>query len=485
MAKKQEKQLTPEDFMRMSIDLMKQCKQEPRRDNKVSPSVGAVLVFPDGSYVTSYRGELRQGDHAEYTAIERKCVDKRLDGATIYATLEPCAPDSRKFPKRGCSKRITNARISTVYVGIEDPDPTVCRKGIQHLIDNGVEVKFYPRELAEEISRYNEAFLIQAKERAREAENVTDEVWLSETEKIVMEAILDDMNLELLDDFRKRCKILGNLTSNSVLRQFAHLGILAKEGEKYHPTGLGILLFGQNPQMMYPNSVVRLMVSANGREDVKTIEGPLVLQPKQVEDWIKDKLQSWINRTSAAREREYEYPLDAIREIVNNAIVHRDYDIAGAPIQVELTEDALIVKSPGLPVLPITMEQIVDFSAPTLSRNPKLIYVFDKFDLAEQRGLGFKTVRSLPEHNVPLPIVRYESPYLIVTMPLLHGMDSVSDASRIYDFVKLNSLCAKQKVASELGIPSRTVERILKQLVEEKKLTKDGAGPSTRYRAIE
>ena len=138
-------------YMELSVEVMKQSVQEARGDAKPSPYVGAVLVRNDGSVVTAYRGELREGDHAEFTLIERKCRSERLDGCTLFATLEPCAPGARHFPKLGCAERIVNARIAKVYIGIEDPDPTVCRKGIQHLLDNGVEVEMYPRDLQAEM----------------------------------------------------------------------------------------------------------------------------------------------------------------------------------------------------------------------------------------------------------------------------------------------------------------------------------------------
>jgi ATP-dependent DNA helicase RecG len=51
-----------------------------------------VLWKPDGTVEAAYRGELRDGDHAEYALLERKNRDKKLDGAVLFATLEPCAP---------------------------------------------------------------------------------------------------------------------------------------------------------------------------------------------------------------------------------------------------------------------------------------------------------------------------------------------------------------------------------------------------------
>ena len=135
------------EFMELSVNVMKSSIQEKRPDEKPSPFVGAVMVRQDLTYETAFRGELREGDHAEFTLLERKCRSEKVEGNVLFATLEPCAPGACHFPKLGCAERIVNARIAKVFIGIEDPDPTVCRKGIQWLIDNGVEVEMYPRDL--------------------------------------------------------------------------------------------------------------------------------------------------------------------------------------------------------------------------------------------------------------------------------------------------------------------------------------------------
>jgi ATP-dependent DNA helicase RecG len=60
--------------------------------DKRDPLVGAVIVDPHAKAVAaSLRGDLREGDRAEFTLIERLLHDKRLDDATLYVTLEPCA----------------------------------------------------------------------------------------------------------------------------------------------------------------------------------------------------------------------------------------------------------------------------------------------------------------------------------------------------------------------------------------------------------
>lgn len=74
--------------------------------------------------------------------------------------------------------------------------------------------------------------------------------------------------------------------------------------------------------------------------------------------------------------------------------------LKGAPIYFEINDRSIVIKSPGLPEPPVTLEQIKSFSAPSFSRNPVIMYVLDKLDYAEQRGLGFETVKDLPRKNI-------------------------------------------------------------------------------------
>jgi hypothetical protein len=67
----------PRQMMEKAVAVMRQSVNEPRPDKKASPLVGAVLVKPDGTVDTAYRGELRHGDHAEFTLLERKHRDER------------------------------------------------------------------------------------------------------------------------------------------------------------------------------------------------------------------------------------------------------------------------------------------------------------------------------------------------------------------------------------------------------------------------
>ncbi len=478
--KKADTAFNPRHYMELAIEVMNKSLQEPRLD-KVSPKVGAVLIKSDGTVETAYRGELRHGDHAEFTLLERKNRSILLDGSMLFATLEPCAPGARKHPKLCCAERIVNARIKKVWVGIEDPDPTVDRKGIKYLLDNGVEVEMFDADFQSPIREANKQFIEEAEIRAKKATEDKQKEVLSEKERSEPRAILDDLSEAHLGAFIAKAKLdVAPNSPKKLYRILTQLGILERQDDKeYTPTGIGLLLFGKRPQLIYQNALIRATYKTKGRgEDIETIEGPLISQADKIQQWYENHIGKQIDRSSAERKVIHDYPLVVFREAIINAIVHRDYDIEGAPIYFEINDDAIIIKSPGEPVKPITMEQVKRFSAPSLSRNPKIMYVFDQMDLVEQRGLGFQTIKDLPvKFNLPLPIVSYDAPYMVMTFPKsIDGARKVADSPDIaklsdaqmrgYEWLKTVREVSTREYSVHFNIGYKTAQRHLSAMRE-------------------
>jgi ATP-dependent DNA helicase RecG len=337
-------------LMEQAIEVMRKSINEPRNDGKASPLVGAVIYKPDATVETACRGELRYGDHAEYTLLERKNRSNSLDGLLLFSTLEPCAPGSRNPPKLSCSERIILARIKEVWVGIEDPDPTVDRKGIKYLQDSGIIVHMFDRDLQEKIREANKEFIAQAMERATVAKEDKKQktVILSKLENALTTADTDDLSPEALDLYRITVKIQDTIGSKSFNRRLMQQGLLKQEKDgRFVPTGIGFLLFGKEPRnIMQQAGLLGTIHYPNGEEETRDFDGPMVLIPGQVGQWLKDKLPNTIDRSHMQRQETSALPLELVREAVVNALVHRDYDIAGAKCQLVVTQDVIVGK-PG------------------------------------------------------------------------------------------------------------------------------------------
>jgi ATP-dependent DNA helicase RecG len=235
-------------YMQMAIETMHNSINEPRSDGKISPLVGAILVTPDGTVETACRGELRYGDHAEFTLLERKLRDKILDGSILFATLEPCAPGSRKHPKLGCAERIVNARIKEVWIGLEDPDPDVDRKGIKFLQQHGIKVHMFNRDLQKQILLANKNFLKQARQRASEQDK-PKKVVLSNIERPLTTVEQDAFSPEAINFYLKKSKRELKVFSPEFWNHFESIGMVERSEVQnkivIRPTGFGVILFGK------------------------------------------------------------------------------------------------------------------------------------------------------------------------------------------------------------------------------------------------
>lgn len=147
-------------ILEKSIKVAENCVSE---DGRVHPKVGAVIITDDEE-IFAFRGEIRDGDHAEYTALERKCVDKNLRGATLITTLEPCTTRphmkmSGPGPEEPCVYHIIERGVKKVIIGILDPNPKIHGEAYFILKENGVEVEFFPANLSNRIWDQNKNFI--------------------------------------------------------------------------------------------------------------------------------------------------------------------------------------------------------------------------------------------------------------------------------------------------------------------------------------
>jgi pyrimidine deaminase RibD-like protein len=96
-------------FMIWAIELSPKCKDEPDRP---APKVGAVLVKQGKIIGEAYRGELRPGDHAEYTLLQKKLETEIVAGSTLYVTVEPCGECYRGGCRRSLGLGLGVGRIA-------------------------------------------------------------------------------------------------------------------------------------------------------------------------------------------------------------------------------------------------------------------------------------------------------------------------------------------------------------------------------------
>lgn len=404
-----------EQYMELSILEMMESKSE--HVDKADPKVGVVLVDRNGAfYDKAHRGELRVGDHGEFTILERKNPDADLSGFTLYTTLEPCV--KRNFPKKGCYKRCINARLRRVFIGHYDPDPTVASNGYKLLKKAGVEVGFYTKPYEEIIARENELFFREAVKRAEEEKTLEIQPTIDPIENALVEFQLHDLSEEaqrtMIDKMGLAYKI-GTDGWKSYLNRMKIIKV-DEQSQMARPTGLGLLLLGQQPELHFPQARIKFTVRSAGSEPkIEDFKGPLVLLPEKIEQYLGFVFpKGFSSRTSFERTEKVEASSSALYEVIMNAIVHRDYTIEGGRIMVEVDDEKVVVSSPGEPLC--SLDQLNSFTAPSFSRNAKIAHIFFEMGLVEERGFGMEELGKVERFGLPKPTFSLQNGTLKATL---------------------------------------------------------------------
>jgi ATP-dependent DNA helicase RecG len=152
------KKYTPRELMERAYVLSLESIGE--HDDKPDPLVGAIIATKDGQILAeASRGELRVGEHCEFTLIERKLKSENLMDKVLYVTLEPCIDKVRTPPKRGCATHVIKSRIGKVYIGMRDPDIDIENEGANTLIAAKVEVHDFDPDISKKIRESLSGFI--------------------------------------------------------------------------------------------------------------------------------------------------------------------------------------------------------------------------------------------------------------------------------------------------------------------------------------
>ena len=169
-----------------------------------------------------------------------------------------------------------------------------------------------------------------------------------------------------------------------------------------------VIAFARDPTALIPGARVQF-VRRNGRQGVdapvtrrESFAGPLVDVIEAVVGAVVEELPRYESVVGLRRTETPVIPLSAIREVIVNAVAHRDYGLRNATVDVTVTDDALSVQSPGPLPGHVT---VANMREEHYSRNPRLMDLLRAAGLVEEFGDGIDRIfedmaeRLLPEPN--------------------------------------------------------------------------------------
>jgi ATP-dependent DNA helicase RecG len=331
----------------------------------------------------------------------------------------------------------------------------------------------------------------------------------------VTEAGVGDLNLDSVDAYLERMRA-GRPRFRSTSRDelLAMLNVVATTGTATSPTLAGLLVFGTYPQRLFPQLDITVVVLPHGRGldpptgaprflDNASLDGPI---DEMVEGALAVVLRNLPHRgyvDGLFRRDEPAFPVEAIREAIVNAVVHRDYGpwARGTQVQIEIYRDGLLVRNPGGLYGPIGIESL-GRAGVTSARNEALLKLLEVAiggarAICENRGSGIIAMRrSLAAAGLPPPVFEDD----VSTFSVWFSNESLLDQATLdwFSQVDLNGLSASQRMGLALArrgvelsnssyreatgvTDSRQAGSELRRLVDRGLLVQTGARGSARY----
>lgn len=287
------------------------------------------------------------------------------------------------------------------------------------------------------------------------------------------DAVIEDIDLEKVKRYIKKANETGRrkIEDNENPLQVLEKLKLIKDGQ---PTWAAVLLFGKDAKLFLSQAAIHC---GRFKEetiviDDRMIEGTIMEQVDEAMEFIRKNINvRFVMTGKPAREQIWDYPLEALREAVINAVCHRDYTIP-SNTDVRIYDDKLIVWSPGGLPFGITIEELYKPHSSVL-RNKGIGGVFYDIGWIEQWGSGIdKMRRACIKAGLPEPHFEEYQGFRVIfrkdiyTEEYLHNLGLNDRQIKAVMYVKEKGKITNKEYQQLAEISRITASRELQNIVE-------------------
>jgi len=203
---------------------------------------------------------------------------------------------------------------------------------------------------------------------------------------------LGDISIKKVKSFLREANTSFKVNKASLPPFLTSLGVYEKGKVK----NAGALMFASKVEKFLPHAE-SILGAFKGTDktniyDRRDVKDDLLTQFNEAVNFLKKHLNVRSEIRAVNRFDIYELPLDALREAVVNAIVHRDYAIKGTSIYVRIYDDRVEIENPGGLPAGITKQ---DFGKSSVRRNPIIADLFHRMGKVERMGSGIERMIDL------------------------------------------------------------------------------------------
>ena len=249
-------------------------------------------------------------------------------------------------------------------------------------------------------------------------------------DRINQTANIEELDRMYIEDFLKR--VGSKMTHEEIMQMpMSELGwnlqIIAGSTEYLLPKNVGLLLFSKNPEKYFPYArieLVHFLDEVGDRFTEKILHGPIHLQLEAALTYIREQvlLEKVIKVLGDEKAvRCYNYPYEALEEILANAVFHKSWDNHN-PIEVRINYNSIEVLNFEGPMFPITD---ADLKKPRIIsrnyRNRRIGDFLKEMHMTEGRSTGFpKIYRAVKRNDSPMPIFETDerNAHFLATIPI-------------------------------------------------------------------
>jgi len=200
-----------------------------------------------------------------------------------------------------------------------------------------------------------------------------------------------------------------------------NLNLYRKGNGDFFPTTACLLLFGRHPQRFLPQAHTTAAQIpgtdlAEPPSDTVQLTGTLLDQLEDAARFLKVHLREARRIKGFEPETFPEVPESALREVIVNAFVHRDYTVAG-PVCIFVFDDRVDVRTPGKLPNTVTMEAM-KLGASHILRNPTVYTLFTRLGFVTGAGSGvFRAIRAIRQTTGREPDLFQEGNEFVFSIP--------------------------------------------------------------------
>lgn len=304
---------------------------------------------------------------------------------------------------------------------------------------------------------------------------------------------------------KKAIKHVKNATEISIKDFLLNsLKVIIEFDGELKPTNAALLFFGKNLSNYLPQNEIKIAryqgFTRSEIVDRQDLKGTLYKMIDEVEVFFKRNTRLAHKIVDFKRIDIPEYPYEAIREGLINAIAHRDYKRT-APIMFSIFDDRVEIMSPGGLIHGLTIDQLEGHHEP---RNDKICEIFSRTKDMEELGTGISRMKdAMQSHGLPKPefseegesfVVKFYGPGdkildLVPSIPEerqtdLRGLGlNERQIKALILMVNEGKEFTRSSYEETFEVPSRTASRDLKGLIDKEQVQKFRIGKKFIYKA--